>query len=165
MSIPQFLVVAVISGRFNYKTQIGYSSGELASAVTTILAAKDEGVAPYIFPVAGQRCRFEFVQFAISKGFPVWEKPLFPHLLNAQQIHLWLALDKEGANLAKESVARTGPAPEGFYREIFSDTVVRCDFTVPDPPIEPNFQDWFDFLVKKFEPWKQRIWHAFYESS
>jgi hypothetical protein len=52
-----------------------------------------------------------------------------------------------------------------FCREVFPETVMRCGFSVPEPPFEPEYEAWFDLLIEKFEPWKKRIWNAFYDSS
>ena len=35
-----------------------------------------------------------------------------------------------------------------YYRKIFSYPILYCGFSVPNPPIEFNFQNWFDLLVE-----------------
>lgn len=166
MSMPQKLSVAVICGKSNLLAENNFG-GEIASAVSAVLKGKDEEniVAPRFHPAAFGKCRLSLVQFGISNGYRISNDPAYPRLLNPKEINIWLALDEEGVELAQQRIEQDGVSSNEFYRNAFPETVMRCGFSVPDPPVEPDFQDWFDFLVEKFEPWKQRFWKEFYESS
>jgi len=166
MSMPQYLTVAIISGKSNLMAEHNFE-GEKASAVAAILKGKytENIIAPAFIPIAFSKCRLSLVQFGISNGFMITYNPAYPRLINPEEITIWLALDKEGAQQAKERIKQGGSSSNEFYREVFPETVMRCGFTVPDPPLDSNFQEWFELLTTKFEPWKQRFWNAFYESS
>ena len=166
MGMPQYLRVAVISGPLQLQAEENFG-GETAAAVAAILKGKDteNDLAPEFLPVAFGRCRSSLVQFGISQGFKISHEPMYPRLLNPKEIHLWLALDKEGIHHAKERTKEAGSSSNAYYQDVFPQTVMPCGFPVPNPPLEPNFQDWFNLLAEKFEPWKRRIWNAFYESS
>lgn len=160
MSMPQYLVVAVISGEINF-------GGEQASAVAAILTGKNKehSVAPYIFPVSLSKCRLSLTEFGISQGYAISSQPAYPRLINPREVDIWLALDQDGIQEAQARIKKDGSASNGFYRGIFPEPVISCGFSVPKPPSEPNFQDWFSLLTEKFEPWKQHIWTAFSNSS
>jgi hypothetical protein len=166
MSMPQYLTVAVISGKLNLEAEHNFG-GEKSSAVAAILKGKDteNRIAPAFIPIAFGKCRSSLVQFGILNGFTINHNPAYPRLINPEEITIWLALDKEGVQQAQERIKQGGSSSNEFYREVFPETVMRCGFSVPNPPIEPDFQDWFNLLTEKFKPWKQRIWNAFYESS
>ena len=166
MSMPQYLTVAVISGKLNLKAEHNLG-GEKASAVAAILKGKDaeNKIAPAFIPIAFGKCRSSLVQFGISNGFMINHNPAYPRLINPEEITIWLALDKEGVRQAQERIKQGGSSSNEFYREVFPKTVMLCGFSVPDPPLDSNFQEWFESLSTKFEPWKQRFWNAFYESS
>jgi len=166
MSMPQYLVVAVISGYSNLKAEHSFGC-EKASTVAAILKGKvaENIIAPAFIPVAFGRCRLSLVQFGLSRGFMISHDPAYPRLINPEEINVWLALDKEGAHQAQERIKQGGSSSNSFYRDAFPETVMRCGFTVPDPLLESNFDQWFELLAEKFEPWKQRFWNAFYQSS
>jgi hypothetical protein len=166
MSMPQYLVVAVISGHSNLKAEHSFGC-EKAATVSAILSGNvaENKIAPAFIPVAFGRCRLSLVQFGISKGFMISHDPAYPRLINPEEINLWLALDKEGVHQAQERIKQGGSSSNRFYRQAFPETVMRCGFPVPDPPLESNFDSWFELLAGKFKPWKQRIWDVFYQSS
>jgi hypothetical protein len=168
MSMPQILVLAVISGEVSFKKDAQDFGGEKASAVAAILTGKNSEtrITPYIIPVAFTRCRMSFIQSVATQGYaPIGIKPVYPRLLNPQEIDVWFALDKEGVQEAQKRIAQQGVSTSAYYREVFPDPVLYCGFSVPNPPIESNFQDWFNLLIGKFEPWKKRFWKAFEDSS
>ena len=164
--MPQYLVVAVISGDSNLMAE--YSFGcEKASTVAAILKGRiaENNIAPAFIPIAFGHCRLSLVQFGISKGFMINYDPAYPRLVNSEEINVWLALDKKGFQLAQEKIKQGGSSSNRFYREAFPETVVRCGFPIPDPPEESKYDQWFELLAEKLEPWKQRFWNAFYQSS
>jgi hypothetical protein len=164
--MPQYLTVAVISGKLHLTAEHNFG-GEKASAIAALLKGKDgeNKLSPEFLPIAFGKCRLSLVQFGLSKGFMISGNPAYPRLINPKEINIWLALDQEGAQQAQERINHGGSSTNEFYKEVFPETVIRCGFPVPDPPLEPDFQDWFDMLSEKFEPWKQCIWNAFYKSS
>jgi hypothetical protein len=166
MSMPQFLTVAVISCKDKLKAN-RFFSGEKASTIAAILKGKnaENMLSPRFLPIAHSECRVSLVKFGISKGFIVSHNPAYPRLINPKEINIWLALDREGELAAQERIKQGGFSRNEFYQAVFPKVVMRCGFPVPDPPIEDDFQDWFNLLVEKFEPWKQRIWNAFCQSS
>lgn len=167
MSMPQYFVVAVISGEVSFKNDVQNFGGEKASAVAAILTGRnrESSITPFILPVAFSTCRMSFVQSAMTQGYAIGNRPVYPRLVNPQEIDLWLALDKDGVEEAQKRIAQQGTSTSAYYREVFPDPVLYCGLSVPDPTSELEFQDWFNLLAKKFAPWKKRIWDAFYESS
>ena len=178
MRMPPSLHVAVISHRLSVKMNYE-SGGELVSTVAAILRGpqkdQDTSVHPYVIPTGLGKCRLSLSQFGISMGHSIYE-PIPPRLLDPDSIHLWLALDNEGQEMAHERIqqfeSRYMSTPKltsrnDYYSQVFPNPVLNCGFPVPDPlwfsdpPSDSDFQDWFNFLSILFAPWELDIRRAF----
>ncbi len=88
------------------------------------------------------------------------------YFIDVRRVHLWLALDTKCAEKIRTYIMHNGPPPNGFYRDVFPDPVVLCGFDIPSIPSTKERLDlWLSTLVTNLEPWKQRIWDAFRDSS
>ena len=160
MSMPQYFNVVVISDRWP-------GGPELAAATAAVLLHFDSAseITPYITATSTfTGCCLALIRAGITRGVAVAE-PVKAKLLNPQRVDLWLALDKSGEETARALIKQAGPAPVGFYRDVFPDPVVQCGFALPDPPHEESFDSWLDFLIEHLAPWRKQIWDAFYLSS
>ncbi len=160
MSMPQYFNVAVISDRHPGGLELA-----LAAAVVLRHSDSESGIAPYIVATSTfTGCRPALISACIARS-AVIAGPVSAYLLNPQRVDLWLALDKSGAETARVLIDQAGPAPVGFYRNVFPAPVVQCDCALPDPPRDENFASWLDFLAEHLAAWKKQIWDAFYLSS
>ena len=157
MSMPMHLQVVVVG-----------TNSKLAAVAASILRGDtSQAICPWIsaahvetpsngasFSVAVSERKFN-IEIATSYYF-----------IDARKINLWLALDGKCAEKIQTYIMHNGPAPTGFYRGKFPDAVTPCGFEIPSmPSSKSELNDWLRTLVKNLEPWKQRIWDAFRDSS
>ncbi len=160
MSMPQYFNVAVISDRHP-------GGPELALAAAAVLRQSDDdsGIAPYILAASTYtRCRPAVIRACLARS-AVIAGPVSASLLNPQRVDLWLALDESGETTARVLIDRAGPAPVGYYRDVFPAPVVHLDCALPDPPQDESFDPWLDSVAEQLAAWKKQIWDAFYLSS
>ena len=88
------------------------------------------------------------------------------YLIDAQRVDLWLALDVQSLERVRTYSMHNGPPPDSFYRGPFPEAVVPCGFDVGwMPSHQKDFDPWLRTLTENLQPWKQRIWDAFRDSS
>jgi len=88
------------------------------------------------------------------------------YFVDVRRIHLWLALDANSAGKVRTYILHNRPPPNGFYRSVFPEPVVPCGFDIPSiHSTKSSLDHWIGTLVNNLEPWKQRIWDAFRDSS
>jgi hypothetical protein len=92
MSMPQYLTVAVISGKLHLNAEHNFG-GEKASVVAALLKGKDgeNKLSPEFLPIAFGKCRLSLVQFGLSKGFIIHPNPAYPRLVNPKEINTILS--------------------------------------------------------------------------
>jgi hypothetical protein len=158
MSMPQHFQVVVIQ----WSSLLG---GEIAGAATTLLRAPEQAFHPYIVAAATHgSCRLALSEALASRGLILW-RPVPPYFFDPRSVDLWLALDETAESFARRRIEESGPAPRGFYRNVFPDPVQRLGTTIADPPGSERLGEWLDELQSVIEPWRERIWNAFYDSS
>jgi len=87
-------------------------------------------------------------------------------VVDVRRVDLWLALDATAAERARILVMHNGPPPSNFYRGVFPDPVVPCGFEIPYmPSVKESFDKWLNFLAERLQPWRERIWNAYRDSS
>ena len=161
MSMPQYLVVAVISCR-------PLVSAEVAVAVASLLWRYERGIQPELIAVAcDARFSWRLTTALNARGSKVI-MPQLPTTVDPKRVDLWLAADDEGETIARVQIEETGPLPERFYRSYFGDPIARFrgpSFHVPDPPSSGVLEPWLDDLQVLTQVWQERLWQAFSESS
>ena len=158
MSMPQHFLVAVISGRHP-------TGGEVAATVTSLFGLLGNTIEPYLAACATHKnCRPALATALAARGL-VLPQPINPWFLNPKTVHLWLALDPLGENTARQIIKEFGRSRKGFYRQLFPDPVVGFGSPIPEPETEDRLPHWIDLLALLVEPWKQRLWDAFGDSS
>jgi len=160
MSMPQHFHVVVICERYP-------NGSEVAAAVTSLLKCFQDtrGIRPYLVAAATfGTCRLALSNTLSSRGI-ILSEPVQPSSLNPKMIDLWLALDDNGKNTARRMIAHSGPAPSGFYRNVFPDPIATFDSLIPEPPSDRSLIEWLDTLSNLVEPWRNRLWKAFCDSS
>lgn len=143
-------------------------NGGVASIVAAVLRGdKFGGINPRIVSATTWMSR-ERSLFSLSGNKHKFLIDVAPpcRFINPKDVHLWIVLDDESEEDARRNIAQNGPAPEGFYRGVFPDPVVKCGFDLPPiPSSKDKIDDWFDHLIENLEPWRKRIWEAFSDSS
>jgi hypothetical protein len=158
VSMPQFFNVVVLHEGSPW-------GGEIAGAAATLLRAPEKGIKPCIVAAATHgRCRVALSEALNSRGLILW-RAVPPHFFDARSIDLWLALDDRAESVANRRIRDSGPAPRGFYRNVFPDPVQSFGAPIADPPDTPHLDRWLDELHSATGPWRERIWKAFYDSS
>src|SRR3990172_960182 len=158
MSMPQHFNIVVIN-------EESLHGGEIAGAATTLLRAPETGIQPYILAAATHgTCRLALSEALNTRGLMLW-RPVPPQLLDPRVIDLWLALDESAESIVRRMIKESGPAPKRFYRQLFPDPVQMLGVQVADPPAEGDFDQWLDEVRSATEPWRERIWQAFNDSS
>ncbi len=156
MSMPQYMNVVVIS-----------RSGILAGVAASVLRGPDTGgINPHV-TAARASYETEMPRFFVTGAVPSYPLVVATpcHLLDPSRVDLWLALDDYAEKEARIIVSKGSAAP-GFYRTPFPDPVLRADFDIAPLPSAPQEIDpWLDVLAGQLQPWKERIWTAFYNSS
>jgi hypothetical protein len=107
-----------------------------------------------LFSIVGNQQQFN-IEIAIS------------HLLiDARRVNLWLALDTASMERARIYVLHNGPPPKNFYSGVFLDPVQFCGFDIPwMPKTTADLDDWLQLLSVNLQPWRERIWRAYTDSS
>lgn len=154
-----FFTVAVISE----------NSGEIASTVCALLGGPGNiKIEPHIVAAKVldlKRNEREHLYAGEEYGLRISES-VDLRILDPRHIDLWIALDKKAQASAMRRVNEAGPAPGNFYRHIFPQPVVFCGFHVPSLQEHHGiYRSWFDALRVLFDPWKQKLWDAFCDSS
>ena len=127
------------------------------------LFRKNERTPSYIVAAATHgTCRLILSKTFASRGLILF-RPVPPQFFDPKSVDLWLALDDDAETLARWLINESGPAPSGFYRNVFPDAVARLG--VPIPHTENSLEEWLDKLATSIKPWRERIWSAFYGSS
>ena len=159
MSMPQHFLVVVISQHYP-------SGGELAAAAAAIIQQGWGGIRPYIVGASSHyKTRLAVSRAFLSRGLQVGNA-VQDSYLDPRSIDLWIGLDEDGLASASNIVKVRGPAPGGFYRDVFPDPVVEFGESLPySPPDEEDLAAWINTLIPMFDDWKARLWHAFEDSS
>jgi len=158
MSMPRHFLVAIISGRH-------HTGGEVAATVTSLFGFRGDAIEPYLAACATHKhCRPALADTLAARGL-AFVRPIDPWFFNPKTVHLWLALDPLGENIARQVIKEFGRSKKGFYSQLFPDPVVGFGSTIPEPEIEERLPQWIDLLAPLVQPWKQRIWDAFGDSS
>jgi hypothetical protein len=155
MSNPQFFTIIVISEK-----------GEYASTVASILdPTPGVGYSPEIIAVSfmGIHDRNIYAE-GLNSGFHI-NDTIGIKWINPKLVDLWLALDENGEKLARRTVKEKGPAPRTYYRGWFPDPVVRCEIQLPNINHYEHLGSWILDIKELMNPWKGKIFKAFYESS
>lgn len=157
MSMPMHLLVVVVS-----------SSAQSAAIAASILrGTEDSSICPWISAAHIKPPSSQSSVYIMGNERKINIEPATSYyFINPKKVHLWLALDAKGAEEVGTYIMHNGPAPTGFYRSCFPDPVVRCDFETHWMPSSGEALDqWISVLEVNLEPWKQRIWDAFRNSS
>lgn len=80
-----------------------------------------------------------------------------PHLIDAEKIDLWIALDEAGEKAAKAHYEKMGDF-SNKGRLSFSERVVRSNFILPDISSAKNINKLHQVLTEHLTPWKDRVW-------
>jgi hypothetical protein len=157
MSMPMHLLVVVV----------GTHAQTACAAASILRGEEDSSIRPWISAahVEPPTNRSSFSFAGSERSFKI-EAAASYYFMNARKVHLWLALDAEAAGSVRTYIMHNGPAPDGFYRGVFPEAVVPCGFDTSWMPSTGEALDhWIITLEKNLEPWKQRIWDAFRDSS
>lgn len=150
MSMPYPVHTAVISENIPF-------GGEIALMSAVVL----DGNYRLVTAVSSQaHYRKEFLEYGgnISwKAHRLTERFKSPLSVNPEDIHLWIALDDDGAKTAKELYEKTGDF-SNKGRLGFPERVAKCDFVLPDISNPNNFQQLYELLSEQLTPWKDRIY-------
>lgn len=159
MSMPQHFLVVLICEQYE-------RGGELAAASAALIQREWGGIRPYIVG-AGTHYRVRpAVSLACAQRGAAAGNAVNPSFLDPRHIDLWIGLDESSVAIAQSIVKFRGPAPGGFYRHVFPEPVVEFGRSLPNPPEDETQLDaWLDALTEKLEPWRERIWYAFGDSS
>lgn len=159
MSMPQHFFVVVISQQYE-------GGGELAAATAALFQRNWGGIRPYVIgSCTHYSIRPALARACLRRGVPVGNS-ISPSFLDPRRIDLWLGLDEGGIELARSIIKGRGPAPGGFYRHVFPEPVVAFGEPLPyPPPDEGQLDAWLDLLIPMLDPWIERIWAAFGDSS
>jgi hypothetical protein len=158
VGMPQYFSIVAISGREP-------AGGELATAVATMLFPSRSGIQPSCAAAAvDTSCRLELIELLVERGLQAHRADL-PGTLDPRSVDLWVALDSEGEALARRLVSEHGPAPDGFYRRLFPEPIVQFGSCLPQLPEASQLDAWLASLDSLLEPWRERLWAAFRESS
>lgn len=157
MSMPMHLQVAVVG-----------TNSQIAGLAACILRGDDDpSIRPWISAVHVEppSNKSGFYLTSSERKFPL-EVASSYYFVDVRRVHVWLALDAKSLERIRTYVMHNGPAPDGFYRGVFPEPVVTCGFDIPSIPNgKENFDRWVNILINNLEPWKQRIWQAFRDSS
>ena len=157
MSMPMHLLIVVVS-----------TYGQTAGIAATILRGEEESsIRPWISAAhvdpPSSKSSFQIVGNQRKVNI---EAATSYYFINARKVHLWMALDTKSAESVRTYILHNGPAPTDFYRGVFPDPVVFCGFDTPwIPSMGAAFDQWISALENNLEPWRQRIWDAFRDSS
>jgi hypothetical protein len=144
------------------------TDSQIASIETPILRGDDnQSICPWIsaahLDVPSNKSSFYITSNGRKFGI---EAATSYYFVDVRRVHLWLALDAKCVEEIKTFIMHNGPTPSGFYRGVFPDPIVSCGFEItPIPSTKDGLDRWITSLVKNFEPWRQRIWDAFRDSS
>ncbi len=163
--MPQHFYVAVISSEW----------GVSSAAVAVLGGSGYQGISPYLIPSSvytySQGKHKWLLKAGCELGLMISES-VNALLLDPRHLDVWLALDRDAERYAQQQVKKYGPRRKGFYRRVFPAPVVYCGFDVPSMPTGfadseavVFYKEWFDQLRILFEPWHERIWKAFSDSS
>ena len=157
MSMPMHLQVVVAS-----------TNSQIAGIAASILRGEnDQSICPRISAahVEAPSNKSAFYIASNEKKFHI-EAATSCYVIDVRRVHLWLALDAKCADKVRTYIMHNGPTPTGFYRSVFPEPVVSCGFDTPSiPSTKDGLERWISTLVNNLEPWKQRIWDAFRDSS
>jgi len=91
----------------------------------------------------------------------------FPYyLIDPRSIHLWLTIGKDIDQAVQRHIITDGPAPDGYYRNIFPEPAMNLGVPIPPFPNKKRmFRSYFDELETSLKPWRDRLLVSFYNSS
>lgn len=157
MSMPMHLLVVVV----------GTHAKTACAAASILRGDEDSSIRPWISAahVEPPSNRSSFSYEGSERSFKI-EAAASYYFIAARRVHLWLALDAEAAENVRTYIMHNGPAPVDFYRGVFPEPVVSCGFDTPRmPSTDEELDRWISTLENNLEPWRQRIWDAFRDSS
>ena len=157
MSMPMNLQVVVVS-----------STSQISSIAASILRGDDnQSICPWIsaahIEVPSNKSSFYIKSNERKFGI---EAATSYYFIDVRRVDLWLALDTKCVERVKTFIIHNGPTPGGFYRGVFQEPIVSCGFEIqPMPSTKDGLDGWLNSLIQNLEPWRQRIWNAFRDSS
>ncbi len=157
MSMPSPLNVVVIS-----------DNSDIAGIAAAILRGDDiGGYNPRITAASTAFSTEKSPFFTIGDGQKINIEIATPYsLIDVRRVDMWLALDATAAKHVRTYIMHNDPPPNNFYRGVFPDPVVPCGFDIPyRPSTKKGFDEWLGFLTGNLQPWKERIWDIYRDSS